>query len=77
MKPEIKKVYPAPKDRPINYDLIGEITKGQKVKKPKKPKLEGSMMPIYDQLASTVIIPDGQATVVCKWCGSILNGRDE
>jgi hypothetical protein len=30
MKPEIPKVYPAPKDRPINYDLISEVTKGQR-----------------------------------------------
>ncbi len=30
MKPDIPKVYPAPKNRPINYDLISEITKGQR-----------------------------------------------
>jgi hypothetical protein len=25
MKPEVKKVYPAPKDRPINYTLISNL----------------------------------------------------
>jgi hypothetical protein len=30
VKPEIHKVYPSPKNRPINYALIGEITKGQR-----------------------------------------------
>lgn len=29
-KPEIHKVYPSPKNRPINYALISEVTKGQR-----------------------------------------------
>ncbi len=29
-KPVIPKVYPVPKNRPINYDLISEVTKGQR-----------------------------------------------
>ncbi len=31
-EPEVKKVYPVPKDRPVNKKLISEITKGQKAK---------------------------------------------
>ena len=32
-EPEVKKVYPVPKDRPVNKKLISEITKGQKPRK--------------------------------------------
>lgn len=35
VKPEIPKVYPVPKDRPINEGLISVITKGQKPTKAK------------------------------------------
>jgi hypothetical protein len=29
-KPEVSRVYPTPKDRPVNERLVSEVSKGQK-----------------------------------------------